>query len=170
MSSYFQIRNFERVSSRRELRLSPRLLNDQRYLSLPDNAKALLIGCMLLAARCDNILPYEPLTLACRTGVDPHYGDQADGAIRQLEQSGFIAPIAEHELESRSHRLRLSDSVRAQVLLRDGARCRRCGSTLVLEVDHIEPVRSGGDDDFNNLQTLCRRCNRRKGSRTSATL
>jgi 5-methylcytosine-specific restriction endonuclease McrA len=116
------------------------------------------------------MLPYEPLTLARRTGVDPHYGDQADGAIRQLEQSGFIAPIGEQELESRSRRLRLSDSVRAQVLLRDGARCRRCGSTLVLEVDHIEPLRSGGDDDFNNLQTLCRRCNRRKGSRTAATL
>jgi HNH endonuclease len=170
MSHYFQICNFERVSSRRELKLSPRLLNDQRYISLPDNAKALLIGCMLLAARCGNMLPYEPLTLARRTGVDPHYGDQADGAIKQLEQSGFIQPVAEHQLESRSRRLRLSDNVRAQVLLRDGARCRRCGSTLVLEIDHIEPVRAGGDDDFNNLQTLCRRCNRRKGPRTAATL
>jgi hypothetical protein len=169
MSSYFQIHNFERVSTRRELRLSPRLLNDQRYISLPANAKALLIGCMLLAARCGNMLPYEPLTLARRMGVDPHYGDQAD-AITQLEQSEFIEPIGEHQLESRSRRLRLSDSVRAQVLLRDGARCRRCGSTLVLEVDHTEPVRSGGDDDFNNLQTLCRRCNRHKGSRTAATL
>lgn len=85
MSSYFQIRNFDRLSTRRELRLSPRLLNDHRYLSLPDNAKALLIGCMLVAARCSNMLPYEPLTLARRTGVDPHYGDQADGAITQLE-------------------------------------------------------------------------------------
>lgn len=89
MSRYFQIRNFERVSSRRELRLSPRLLNDQRYLSLPDNAKALLIGCMLLAARCGNTLPYEPLTLARRTGVDPHYGDQADGAIRHWSRQGL---------------------------------------------------------------------------------
>jgi 5-methylcytosine-specific restriction endonuclease McrA len=169
MSHYFQICNFERVSIRRELKLSPRMLNDQRYISLPDNAKALLIGCMLLAARCGNILPYEPLTLARRTGVDPHYDDQADGAVRQLEQSGFIKPIAERQLESRSRRLRLSDSVRAQVLLRDGARCRRC-ATLVLEIDHIEPFRSGGDDDFNNLQTLCRRCNRRKGSRTAAIL
>ena len=97
MSRYFQIRNFERVSTRRELRLSPRLLNDHRYISLPDNAKALLIGCMLLAARCGNMLPYEPLTLARRTGVDPHYGDQADGAITQLEESGFIEPIAEHQ-------------------------------------------------------------------------
>jgi hypothetical protein len=90
MSRYFQIHNFERVSTRRELRLSPRLLNEPRYISMPDNAKALLIGCMLLAARCGNMLPYEPLTLARRTGVDPHYGDQADGAITQLEQSGFI--------------------------------------------------------------------------------
>lgn len=170
MSRYFQIRNFARVSTGRELRLSPRLLNDQRYISLPDNAKALLIGCLLLAARSGNILPYEPLTLARRTGVDPHYADEADGAIRQLEQSGFIEPIAEHQLERRSGRLRLSDNLKAQVFLRDGARCRRCGSALALEVDHIEPVSRGGDDAFNNLQTLCRRCNRRKASRTAATL
>lgn len=56
--------------------------------------------------------------------------------------NGFIESIAEQELESRSHRLRLPYSVRAQVLLRDGARCRRCGSTLVLEVDQ-SPEYSG---------------------------
>ncbi len=170
MSRYFQIRNFARLSTGRELRLSPQLLNDRRYLALPDNAKALLIGCPLLAARSGNMLPYEPLTLARRTGVDPHCGDEADGAIRQLERSGFIEPIAEHQLESRSRRLRLSDKLRARVFVRDGARCRRCGSTLALEVDHIEPLSCGGDDALNNLQTLCRRCNRRKGSRTAATL
>ena len=69
------------------MRLSPRLLNDQRYLSLPDNAKALLIGRMLWRRAAGKQTPPDgTLTLARGTGVDPHYGDQADGAIRQLEQ------------------------------------------------------------------------------------
>ena len=38
------------------------------------------------------------------------------------------------------------------------------GDYLLLEVDHIVPVAKGGSgDDESNLQTLCWRCNRKKG-------
>lgn len=43
--------------------------------------------------------------------------------------------------------------------------CRGVGSWLSLEVDHIVPIALGGSDMFENLQTLCRGCNRRKGAR-----
>ena len=48
--------------------------------------------------------------------------------------------------------------LRAAILERDGYRCVKCGKAGRLEVDHIEPVESGGTDDPANLQTLCRDC------------
>lgn len=48
---------------------------------------------------------------------------------------------------------------------RDGWRCVACGTHVGLTVDHIVPVALGGSDDMTNLQTLCGRCNSRKGAR-----
>ena len=49
--------------------------------------------------------------------------------------------------------------VRAEVLDRDGWRCRTCGVGGILEVDHIEPIGTGGRRyDPLNCQTLCRPC------------
>lgn len=51
--------------------------------------------------------------------------------------------------------------------------CRICGAPAA-EVDHIWPLRYGGDDRRGNLQALCVPCNRAKGDRapewTAATL
>jgi 5-methylcytosine-specific restriction endonuclease McrA len=41
-------------------------------------------------------------------------------------------------------------------------RCRRCGVTGGLELDHILPRFAGGKATRDNAQTLCRRCNREK--------
>jgi 5-methylcytosine-specific restriction endonuclease McrA len=34
-----------------------------------------------------------------------------------------------------------------------------------LELDHIHPESKGGETVYENIQLLCRRCNRRKGSK-----
>lgn len=62
-------------------------------------------------------------------------------------------------------------SLRNEVLLRDGGRCKQCGRSaekdkVPLEVDHIVPVSEGGGNDKNNLQTLCFDCNRGKSNST----
>lgn len=59
----------------------------------------------------------------------------------------------------------LSAQERALIFVRDGLKCRHCGTTENLRVDHIWPRVHGGRDEAENLQTLCRRCNLRKGSR-----
>ena len=43
--------------------------------------------------------------------------------------------------------------------------CRGTFDYEQMEVDHIKPRVTGGTDDFDNLQLLCRQCNRRKGGK-----
>lgn len=54
--------------------------------------------------------------------------------------------------------------LRLMVFSRDGYECKACGSKSKLSLDHIKPVVLGGSDDPQNLQTLCRSCNSRKGA------
>lgn len=54
---------------------------------------------------------------------------------------------------------------RDAVLARDGYRCLCCGEErrYMLQVDHVNPRAHGGQNDLDNLQTLCRVCNGGKG-------
>ena len=57
-------------------------------------------------------------------------------------------------------------NVRHSILERDGYRCRECGRAGRLEVDHVLPLKRGGDPyALGNLQALCRACHIRKTSR-----
>lgn len=60
-----------------------------------------------------------------------------------------------------------SAELRAHVLRRDG-KCRACGATEDLTLDHIIPRSKGGTDDEENLQALCRSCNSGKNNRQAA--
>jgi 5-methylcytosine-specific restriction endonuclease McrA len=53
-----------------------------------------------------------------------------------------------------------------EAMRRDGWKCLRCGTMKALSKDHIVPLASGGTNDIENLQTLCRKCNSWKGNRT----
>jgi 5-methylcytosine-specific restriction endonuclease McrA len=62
--------------------------------------------------------------------------------------------------------------VRDEVFIRDQGRCayvgangRRCGSTHVLQVDHIKPVARGGASTPDNLRLLCAHHNRLEAER-----
>ncbi|MCP5385963.1 MAG: HNH endonuclease [Novosphingobium sp.] len=52
------------------------------------------------------------------------------------------------------------------VMERDAYRCVSCGSHIDLTCDHIVPESKGGPTALDNLQTMCRPCNSRKGNRT----
>lgn len=67
--------------------------------------------------------------------------------------------------EGRYRKADISDSLRWRVWERDNFTCKKCGARRLLSIDHIVPERDGGRTDFDNLQTLCRRCNSKKGRR-----
>ena len=59
----------------------------------------------------------------------------------------------------------ISKKTRFDVFKRDSFTCQYCGKSapdVVLEVDHINPVSKGGDNDISNLITACFDCNRGK--------
>lgn len=63
----------------------------------------------------------------------------------------------------RVERGRVSNKMRFSIYEKDNYRCRNCKRhTDDLEIDHIIPIAKGGKSEYNNLQTLCRRCNRNK--------
>ncbi len=63
----------------------------------------------------------------------------------------------------------MTNSLRYDILNRDGFKCQICGSTkddgVKLHVDHIIPVSKGGRTVPDNLRTLCDRCNSGKSDK-----
>jgi DNA-directed RNA polymerase subunit RPC12/RpoP len=56
-------------------------------------------------------------------------------------------------------------ALRLEIYARDGYQCVTCGSIVDLSLDHIHPWSLGGSDERENLQTMCRPCNSRKGAK-----
>ena len=87
-----------------------------------------------------------------------------DPATRQAEMDA----LRRRDFASQQRAL-LTDSLRYDILKRDGRRCRMCGATVEdgvkLHVDHIIPVSKGGRTEPSNLQVLCSRCNRGKSNK-----
>jgi len=50
---------------------------------------------------------------------------------------------------------------------RDSFKCKQCGTQENLSIDHILPECMGGKLELDNLQTLCRSCNSKKGTKYS---
>jgi hypothetical protein len=67
------------------------------------------------------------------------------------------------DLKSRKTPRSVNWRLRAQVLMRDQAKCRLCGAAPAdgakLHVDHVHPWSKGGETNLENLQILCERCN-----------
>lgn len=77
----------------------------------------------------------------------------------------IVSLVRRHRFPRFAARSPISAEVRQRVFERDEFCCVRCGSTEGLSLDHIYPWSLGGTDDPDNLQTLCRPCNSRKGAR-----
>lgn len=92
--------------------------------------------------------------------------------IPMLER--FVKYLSEQVKFSKSvagQRRLMTPKLRQQIIERDNYTCQKCGNStykepnLLLEVDHIIPVSKGGITKEDNLQTLCWKCNRHKGSK-----
>ena len=97
-----------------------------------------------------------------------HTYREGDISAEIMRQEQKTACHASEAWRRKTERSRVTPSVRYRIMEHDGFRCRICGrsasSGVELEVDHIIPISRGGSSNDDNLQTLCRDCNRGKGA------
>jgi hypothetical protein len=89
--------------------------------------------------------------------------------IRQRQRNDQKRLDRAHDLlalgdESVTRRESISEDVKRAVYRRDGGRCVNCGSSELLQFDHVIPVALGGNSSADNLQLLCSSCNREKSA------
>lgn len=84
---------------------------------------------------------------------------------------GYLAELVKFRKSVAGQRALMTQALRRFIKERDGYSCQICGlsahdeKNLLLEIDHIHPLSKGGVTTEENLQTLCWRCNRSKGSK-----
>jgi hypothetical protein len=155
------------------IKLHRTLLDNREYHLLSDGAGKALPLIWIMASDFDGELP-DNKTAAFRLRKEE---SEYRAVISELVDRGFVE-VADGEaiqelttkFESPWPRRHIKDAVKASVFARDAGRCRMCGSTEILEYDHIIPVSKGGTSDHENIQLLCRSCNRTKRTRTMKVL
>jgi hypothetical protein len=152
----------------------------------PSHPKFVLAGCaafgaMITAASLASrfpsykgTMPRNYLMFFC----GPHE-TVAGKAIKALIEAGFLAEepgdmlrlvgypdkMADGLIRLQATRGEVRGELRERVLKRDRHRCKYCGSTEMLQIDHVIPVARGGRTHFENLQVLCQPCNGSKGAK-----
>lgn len=91
-------------------------------------------------------------------------GTVIDMVIQALAQRGLYRVPGSGPTPTYSKK-KIGHELRRKVFERDAYRCVHCGDHMDLSVDHIHPESKGGTLDMDNLQTLCRPCNSRKGTK-----
>ena len=92
---------------------------------------------------------------------------------RLIELQEEIKKAKIYKTQREEERSKMTNSLRYDVLKRDGFRCVLCGASAddgaKLHVDHIIPVSKGGQTTMGNLRTLCDRCNTGKRDKYDPT-
>ena len=117
---------------------------------------------------------YFPKYIFKYTSSGGNAGTQCDIVFDINNLNRFVTYLSEtikFKKSAAGQRALMTSKLRREILERDGYVCKNCGASqknepnLLLEVDHIIPISKGGITSPDNLQTLCWRCNRSKGSK-----
>lgn len=95
------------------------------------------------------------------------WGDGGGGGILEILSQELGAQTALEKAASRPKpayaKVVIRPALRTQVFERDAYRCVTCGTHKNLTCDHKHPESKGGATTLENLQTMCKSCNSKKG-------
>ncbi len=83
----------------------------------------------------------------------------------------YLSEIIKFKKSVAGQRALMTSQLREKIKNRDNYTCQKCGIStddephLLLEIDHIIPLAKNGLTTEDNLQTLCWKCNRSKGTK-----
>lgn len=83
----------------------------------------------------------------------------------------YLSGVIKFRKSVEGQRALMTSKLREYIKKRDNYTCQHYGLSikdepnLLLEIDHIIPLSKGGLTNTDNLQTLCWRCNRKKGNK-----
>ena len=126
----------------------------------------------LAAGSAQNQLAQRAGNVRSRTDTEAHRGGRA-----RLPEGGPAArPPAPESSRARRARRHIPAAVRRALWRRDGGACCyhdpltgvTCGSTHLVQIDHIVPVAQGGSDYIANLRLRCAVHNRRRDPRCAS--
>lgn len=138
------------------LKLTHGFVTDARRAKISSAAFRLHIEGICMASRTRGLLAVKALSdsTALSELIDAGFWIETDRGYQ----------IVKHFATARTYKECIPDALRIAVFDRDEWKCLACGSTEVLSADHVIPESKGGPTEFWNLQTLCKRCNSRKGT------
>lgn len=96
-------------------------------------------------------------------GRNSYYSERIFYYSEFIRQYNIVCERIKKKTTKQYQRKLMTDSLRYDIMKRDGFRCLLCGRCandgVKLHVDHIVPVAKGGKTIPNNLRTLCDSCN-----------
>ena len=144
------------------VKLNTNLLDSYAFYNLSDIQKSHYLLICLLAAKIENKIPNDPEYVA--NMILAHEPVDLDALVLTGFLADYDEDIAKGKLEDWDSRY-ISPDIRTKVLKRANYKCEKCDSTENLEIDHILAISKGGSSAEENLQVLCRPCNRKKSNK-----
>lgn len=97
----------------------------------------------------------------CTLSEKPGWGNNDPVNYLQIPEP-VIYFIINKEFKPKEKRRYIPRKIMALIFEIFGHKCKECHATENLEVDHIYPFSKGGSNNKENLQILCKPCNRKK--------
>lgn len=160
---YLRVKNWDKFQHYKDrnpswIKLHIALLSSHEWVTAPtDDDRLLMIVLMLIAAQTDNCIPNNPKYIQKVSQIDKIPN------LSWILSSGFIEETNSNDKFTSPWPSRhISDKIKNMVFERDNGKCNQCSSINDIEYDHVIPVSKGGESVIDNIQLLCRPCNRKK--------